>query len=176
MADDVIIEDPGVIVSEHIVTENPTVRDSIAEQLNTALTTSQPLFIVAGVLDLTNFIEVPTYKVNLLDGYEEWTDMNKVTHHDMNAQKLDGTFSLKFHTIEDFETFMIVMKDYKKQNRSYDCSVYAVNMLRTYNVEMFVDFDPPNIMPYFGVKDTDTIEVTVHQRGNQYTRPVVIGN
>ena len=157
-------------MEDTLITADSQTRQSIAQQLNTALNNPSPLFIIAGVLDLTNFIEVPTYKVNLRDGYEEWTDMNKTDHHDINARKAQGTFSVKFETLEQFQTFMIVMKDYKKQNGSYDCSVYCTNILSAINVEMYIDFDPPNVMPYIGSKDYDSIEITVSQRGNQYVR------
>ena len=157
-------------IQEVIITDDSSERLSIAQQLNTALNTSSPLFIIAGVLDLTRFIEVPTYRVNLKDGYDEWTDMNKTDHHDINKQKAEGTFSLKFETLEQFQAFLIVMKTYKKQNGSYDCSVYCTNTLSTINAEMYIDFDPANVMPYIGSKDYDSIEVTVNQRTNQYIR------
>ena len=143
---------------------------SIASDVQAALTTPQRLFIVAGILDLTEHITVPSYQVNLLDGYEEWTDNNKVTHRDIVSQKAQGSFSLKFETLEEYLNFIATMKESKKQNGSYDCTVYCNNTLEAYNIEMFVDFEPANVMPYIGSKDYDAIEVTVTQRGNQYIR------
>ena len=156
---------------EQLVAEDPEEIELIAEQLNTALNVSQPLFIVAGVLDLTTFIQVPTYKVSLKDGYDEWTDNNKVLHRDINAQHAEGSFSIKFETVEQFQTFMIVMRDYKKQNGAYDCSVFCNNTLSVLNTEMFIDFDAANVMPYIGAKDYDAIDITVTQRGNEYVWP-----
>ncbi|MDT3387060.1 MAG: hypothetical protein LIR46_04760, partial [Bacteroidota bacterium] len=103
-------------------------------------------------------------------GYEEWVDCNKVTHRDTHSRKAQGSFNLRFPTLEEYQTFMVVMKDYKKQNGSYDCSVFCNNYLTTINVEMFIDFEPANVMPYIGAKDYDSIDVTVQQRGNQYVR------
>ena len=160
----------GLITDELILLGDSTpARASIESQLQYAQT-PQRLFIVAGVMDLTNYIVVPSYQVNLQDGYEEWTDMNKTDHHDICAKKAKGTFSVKFQTLEEFQTFLIVMKDYKKSNGAYDCSVYCTNQLTTINAEMYIDFDPPNVMPYIGVKDYDSIEITVSQRTNQYIR------
>ena len=154
-----------------IIDDNSTTRQSLAEQLETALTTSQRLFIVNQTMDLTNYIVVPSYKVNLIDGYEEWTDNNKVTHRDIVSQKAQGSFSLQFPTLEEYQAFIIEMKDNKKSNGSYDCTVFCNNTLSCLSaVEMFIDFDPPNIMPYIGAKTVDDIEVTVTQRGNQYVR------
>lgn len=166
MADVILIPDDNIIIAGDSTPE----RRSIAEQLSETLTTSQRLFIVAGVMDLTNLIVVPSYQVNLLDGYEEWTDNNKVTHRDISSQKAQGSFQIKFETLEQYQTFMIVMKDYKKQNGAYDCTVFCNNRLSTYNIEMFIDFEAPNVMPYIGSKDYDPIDITVIQRGNQYVR------
>lgn len=165
MAGETLLLDPG---DQLLTAEELEIRQSIIEQVNTALTTSQPLFIVAGVLDLTEFIQMPTYKVSLKDGYDEWTDNNKVIHHDIHTRRAEGSFSIRFETVEQFQTFMIVMKDYKKQNGSYDCSVFCNNTLSVINTEMFIDFDAANVMPYIGVKDYDAIDVTVQQRGNEY--------
>lgn len=165
-----LIENDQLIEDILIVGNNTPEKQSVMEQLATTLTTSQRLFIVGGVMDLTNFIVVPSYQVNLMDGYEEWTDNNKVTHRDIVSQKAKGSFQLKFETLEQFQTFMIVMKDYKKQNGAYDCIVFCNNMLSTYNTEMFIDFEAANVMPFIGAKDYDPIDVNVEQRSNQYIR------
>ena len=143
---------------------------SIASDVQAALTTPERLFIVGGVLDLTEHITVPSYKVNLLDGYEEWIDNNKVTHRDIVSKKAQGSFSVHFETLEEYLTFIATMKELKKSNGSYDCSVYCNNTLTVYTIEMFVDFEPANVMPFIGAKDYDAIEITVTQRGNQYIR------
>lgn len=166
--DTIDIVDSSMFDDLIIAPQNTETTRSIGQQLATALNTSQRLFIVAGVMDLTNFIQVPSYQVNLQDGYDEWIDNNKTTHRDIVSKKAKGSFEVKFETLEQFQTFILVMKEYKKQNGSYDCTVFCNNTLTTINVEMFIDFDPANVMPYIGAKDYDAIEITVEQRGNQY--------
>lgn len=161
----------GLITDELILLGDSTPeRASIESQLQDAQT-PQRLFIVAGVMDLTNYIVAPSYQVNLADGYEEWTDNNKVTHRDIVARKAKGSFDIRFQTIEEYQTFMIVMKDYKKQNGSYDCTVYCNNLLSAYTTEMYIDFDAADVMPFIGAKDYDPINITVEERANQYIRP-----
>lgn len=140
-----------------------TTMDSVIDSLD-----SSPLFIVNSTMDLTNLIVVPSYKVNLQDGYEEWIDNNKITHRDIVSKKAMGTFSIKFETIDQYQAFMLYMANNKKQNGSYDCSVYLNNMLTSINTEMYIDFEAPDIMPFIGIKDCEAIEITVEQRGNQY--------
>ena len=181
MADDISVgtggvtdlDDISVIALDdisYISITDPVQKESVETQLQRAMTTSQRLFIVAGVMDLTEYITVPSYKVNLIDGYDEWTDNNKVTHRDIVSRKAQGSFSVKFETLEEFQSFILVMKNYKKQNGAYDCTVFCNNALTTINTEMFIDFDAANIMPYIGAKDYDAIELTVSQRTNQYIR------
>ena len=148
---------------------------SIASDVQTAMTTPQRLFIVGGVLDLTEHITVPSYKVNLLDGYEEWTDNNKVTHRDIVSKKAQGSFSVHFEYLEEYLTFIATMKELKKSNGAYDCSVYCNNTLEAYNIEMFVDFEPANVMPFIGAKEYDAIEITVNQRTNMYVPQTMEG-
>ena len=107
-----------------------------------------PLFIVNGTMDLTNLIVVPSYQVNLMDGYEEWTDNNQVTHRDIVSQKAKGSFSVKFETVDQYQAFMTYLKNNKKSNGSWDCTVYLNNRLSSITVEMFIDFEAPNIMPF----------------------------
>ncbi len=138
------------------------------EAMINGLPESSPLFIVNGTMDLTNFIVVPSYQVNLQDGYSEWTDNNKVTHRDIASKKAMGSFSLKFETLDQYRAFVLYMANNKKQNGSYDCTVYFNNTLSTATIEMYVDFELANVMPFVGLKDYEAIEVTVEQRGNQY--------
>lgn len=129
----------------------------------------QSLFIVAGIMDLTNFIKLePGYKVNLEDGYDSWTDSNFTVHRNLAYQKINGTFTLWFETVEQFQTFLVVMNEVRKQDGSYPCTAYCVNKLESYTTDLFVDFDPTNVMPLIETKQYDGLEITVSQRGNLY--------
>lgn len=148
--------------------------DMLTGQAATAMTNvldalnASPLFIINGTMDITSLIVVPSYRVNLEDVYEEWTDSNKLTHRDITAKKAKGNFEMIFQNVDQYQAFMMYLRNNKKQNGSYNCSVYLNNMLEAINTEMYIDFAPENIMPIIGVKEYRNIEVTVEQRGNQY--------
>lgn len=148
--------------------------DMLTGQAATAMTNAldalntSPLFILNGTMDITSLIVVPSYRVNLEDVYEEWTDSNKLTHRDITAKKAKGNFEITFQNVDQYQAFMMHLRNNKKQNGSYDCSVYLNNMLEAINTEMYIDFAPENVMPIIGVKEYKHIEVTVEQRGNQY--------
>ncbi len=142
---------------------------SVETEIQNALTQPHRLFIINGVLDITENIIVPSYRVNLNDKYDEWKDNNKYTHRDITAKKIEGKFELLFNTEEEYFRFMAVTKESKKSNGSYDCSVYCNNTMEVITCEMYIDFEPINIVPYIGLKkDYEKLTVTVEQRGNQY--------
>ena len=142
---------------------------SIAQDVQNALTVPHRLFIINGTLDLTENISVPSYKVNAVYGYEEWTDMNKTIHRDTNSKKVEGTFDMVFQSPEEFLTFLATMKEYRQSNGSYYCSAYCVNDMSVVNADMYVDFEPSDILPYLGeYKEYEKLTVTVKQRGNSY--------
>ena len=156
---------PDELISEEPLVETNTISGLVQQ----ALTEPHSLFIINTILDITENISVPSYKVNLLDGYDEWTDSNKITHRDITHKKVEGTFDMIFLTQESFLSFLAALKLYKKQNGSYDCSVYCVNHMGVINGEMFIDVEPADILPYLGeYKEYEKLTVTVKQRGNQY--------
>lgn len=142
---------------------------SVASDVQNALTEPHSLFIVDGVLDLTGNISVPSYKVNALYGYDEWTDMNKTIHRDANSKRAEGTFDMVFQSPEEFLTFLATMKEYRRSNLTHYCSVYCVNDMEVINAEMYVDYDPSDILPYLGqYKEYEKLTVTIKQRGSTY--------
>lgn len=166
----VVSEDDPVVLepNDTFITMNRS-NTSVSDTVNAALTTPHSLFIVNGTLDLTGNISVPTYKVNLLNKYEEWTDNNKVDHRDIHSKKIEGNFELVFFSPEEYYTLMATLKNGEKSSGAIDCSVYCNNTMEVYNVEMFVDTEPSNIVPYLGqYKEYERLTVEVKQRGAVY--------
>lgn len=150
-----------------LITENPTVINKI----NAAFSMEpQRLFIVAGMMDLTSFIEVPSYQVNLREGYNGWTDSNFTEHRDKAYEKVAGSFRIRFETVDQFQAFMVVMDNNKNDDGSIDCTVFLNNKLTTITTALFVDFEAANIMPLIETGQFDGIDITVVQRGNNYVR------
>lgn len=142
---------------------------SVETEIQNALTQPHRLYIINGILDITENIVLPRYKVNLIDKFDEWVDNNKITHRDIFAKKVEGNFELLFHTKEEYFRFMAVTKESKKSNGSYDCSVYCNNIMEVITCEMYMDFEVINVVPYIGLtKDYEKLSVDVSQRGNQY--------
>ena len=146
-----------------------TYSNTLQPYIDAALTTPHRLFIIAGDLDLTENISVPSYKVNLVDKYDEWTDNNKVDHHDIHSRKIEGTFDLVFHAPEEYFALMAALKVHKNSRGAYDCSVYCNNDMAVYTVEMFIETEPADIVPFLGqYKEYEKLTVNVKQRTNLY--------
>lgn len=120
-------------------------------------------------LDLTNFIVVPTYKVNNKSVYEEWTDGNLITHRDEMRKRVEGSFTLMFTNISDLENFLDFYNDVMNSSSRIDCgSIHAyVYMNNEHNYalkEIYMEFELTDDMPFYGVKELDGIEVTIKER------------
>lgn len=116
-------------------------------------------------LDVTSNITVPNYKVSNVRQYESWEDNNSTIHKQLLCRKVKGTFTLKFFTIEDYEYFNNFIEANTKEDGSIPATIYCNDTLTTKEVDLFVEYDQNNVMPFIGFKDYDGFEVTVEERG-----------
>lgn len=116
-------------------------------------------------LDLTKFIEVPTYKVSRKKGYDSWQDSNWTTHQEIVYRKLTGSFTLRFFEVKDLESFLDFVFSAEEQDGSVLCNVYDNNSRTLMRDKyMFIDFDIPNDVPFYNLKEHDGYEITVTER------------
>ena len=113
--------------------------------------------------DLTNYIVVPTYKVNDKTEYTEWTDGDLIIHHDELRKRLEGTFTLLFNNIDEYQNFLSIYNN-RLQDGYISAYVYD-NMTRTTRLaNVYLDFELANEMPFMGIKEIDGIEITLKER------------
>lgn len=130
--------------------------------------TSQRLFVLGtgnNTLDITEFIQVPTYKVDESPLGDSWQDSNWYSHNDIVRYKAKGTFTVWFDDISDYEAFT----DFIETNRTNDgfvtCGIY-INKKHTFrsNVELQIQWEPQNDLPLYGMKQHDGYEITIEER------------
>lgn len=124
------------------------------------------LFKIVGdndMLDLTNFITVPSYKVNNKPLYTEWTDGDLVLHRDIQRYYLEGSFTLLFTNSDDYISFLNYYKEALTDGH-IQAYVYSNNDHETKLTHVFMDFELADEMPFMGIKDIDGIEVTIKER------------
>lgn len=122
------------------------------------------LFNIAGK-DFTTFITVPSYLVNQDGEYIEWTDGNYKKHRYLTRSKVSGSFTMLFNNVNDYYNFLNTINE-KKTAGGYipGCIVYCNNIMRTENVDLFIDFSSADIIPVIGTNDNEGFEVTIEEK------------
>ena len=117
------------------------------------------------MMDLTEHIVVPSYKVNNKPMYVEWSDGDHIMHRDVQRYFLEGTFTLFFNDTTEYTSFLdfyngAVVDGYVQ------AYVYGNNNHTLKLTNVFMDFhdDLADEMPFMGVKEIDGIEVTIRER------------
>lgn len=122
------------------------------------------LFDINGT-DYTTFIQAPTYKVNAMEVYEEWTDGNKVNHREVVRQRVQGTFTMIFDNQVDYLAFMQVIDAYKViGDGSVLGTFYLNNKNTTIQTKVYFNIEPANTLPFLGVKSCEGVQVTIEER------------
>ena len=121
------------------------------------------LFMI-GDDDFTNFITVPSYKVNYGPVYNTWTDANYKQHRDILRYKVQGSFKLLFDTEEDLNRFLDDVYNFEDiTTGTVPIKVYVNNLSNQQEIDAFISFAMANEKPYFGVKQHDGFEVKVEE-------------
>lgn len=132
---------------------------------------SSPLFKI-GSVDYTQNITVPSFKVNMLPQYTEWTDANYTLHRTLKRYVVKGTFTMRFNSKEEYEAFIKNYKQYTmndietkgSRDGSTYVTIYANNLMGTKQTYVYIDIDPKNSIPVMGTSKDEGIEVTVTER------------
>jgi len=115
--------------------------------------------------DLTQYIPMPTYNVNAVEEYREWTDEAYTTHRRLLSSKAQGDFTLKFHSVEEYASFMTFF------NTNMDSDTGAINadvfLMYPYHtrlgIDIFMTFAPQDDLPYLAEGKGQGFKVTVKQ-------------
>lgn len=120
------------------------------------------LFNINGT-DLTRFIMVPSYKVNEFNIGEEWTDANESDHRDIVRTRVQGSFTLKFHTEDEYWDFMDLVNNNKTSGDYLLVTLFLNNKNKVVSKNIFIDFEAANTLPYFGIKEYSGFDVTIKE-------------
>ncbi len=124
------------------------------------------LFII-NETDFTQFIEVPSYRVNEVDISDDWKDGNYVMHKNIVRSQIKGSFSVKFTNIADFDNFFTVINENKIATGDHSgavlTSVYVNNKNEVKSAYLFITADPANTKPLFAAPSYDGFEVTIEE-------------
>lgn len=82
------------------------------------------------------------YKVQTDPVYTEWEDANRRIHRCVERMRTEGTFTMFFKTLTDYETFCLTMANNRKNDFSYPCVVYDNNSNTQVSSDFFVTYTP----------------------------------
>lgn len=119
--------------------------------------------LIIGSNDYTNFITVPSYAVNNIPEYNEWTDANYSRHRIFKRNKIQGRFTLMFTDKKDYEKFRDDVRDHTKRDGTIEMHLYVNNEDTMAFRKYIMDFAPEDQMPYMGIKPVDGFDVTVEE-------------
>lgn len=116
-------------------------------------------------LDLTRSIPMKTYQVNVEENNEEWTDSNYTKHFRLLAEKVTGTFKLKFKSIADYANFMTFLSTNKDSSSGLiKADVFCMYPYTTKsNINVKLTFNPVDDLPMIADGQADGFQVTIEE-------------
>ena len=120
---------------------------------------------VSKVFNLSRFIPMGTYEVNVSEEFEEWTDSNYDIHRKLLRNRVEGSFGLKFSDITDYERFLTVLSLAKTATgQNYiEMDAFATNMGTRYTKKFYYQFKPKNDLPYMAEGKNDAFTFTIKE-------------
>lgn len=128
---------------------------------------SHPLFKTANV-DWTQYITVPSYAVNLVPIYDEWTDAARTLHRNVVCYKLEGNFTVRVPNLQEYYALMddLYASEYNNSGYYLVKGVYS-NNTQSYieNVYLFIDLEElQNEEPILGLSEQEGFTVNIKER------------
>ena len=119
----------------------------------------------SATFDLTKNIPVPEYNVNAVEEYEEWTDSAYTTHRRLLSSKAQGDFTLKFHSLAEYESFMTFFNaNMDEDTGAINADVFLMYPYETRQaIDVFLTFAPQDDIPYLAEGKGKGFKVNVMQ-------------
>ena len=119
----------------------------------------------SATFDLTKHIPVPDYNVNAVEEYEEWTDSAYTTHRRLLSSKAQGDFTLKFHSLAEYESFMTFFNaNMDEDTGAINADVFLMYPYETRQaIDVFLTFAPQDDIPYLAEGKGKGFKVNVMQ-------------
>ena len=130
--------------------------------------TAQNLLVLGtgnNTYNVTPFIMAPTYKVDDSPLGDSWQDSNWLSHTEVVRYKAKGSCTVWFDDPNDFEAFSSFIETNKGADEFIKATLY-LNKKRAQksNIDIMIQWEPVNDLPFYGVKQHDGYELTIEER------------
>lgn len=157
-----VMKGSGTITIEGEVDDGSLIPDlTIADEHSLCLVLSDSGDIV---LDLTEWIEVPTWECNSEAVYNDWTDANYMNHRDVVRRRITGSFSVKPPSAAAQVYMIEKIRDNINENTDIiKLRVYINNRHETKAISAFLDFSFKDDLPYAGTGKAEGIDISFEE-------------
>lgn len=114
--------------------------------------------------DYTQFITVPSYKVNREKEEVEWVDVTKTKHKEIVRTRVVGDFSMWFDDIDDLYRFLDDIENNTTTGNFIHAFVYEQKRRELVESDFFINFTLINDKPFFKVKSHSPFTVSIEER------------
>lgn len=120
---------------------------------------------ITKIYNLSRHIPMGSYNVNVMEEFEEWTDSNYDIHRKLLRNRVEGTFDLKFKSVEEYEGFLNVLTAAKATTgQNYiEMDAFCTNRGATYNKKFYYEFEPKNDLPQMADSKNEAFTVTIKE-------------
>lgn len=116
-------------------------------------------------LDVTPFIVLNTYDVSSQPVFKNWNDGNGHERRAVKRRRLEGSFNVKFFNLSDYQSFLAAIEGQRVEGFDYISVKAYDNKSRTVKtVNVYLDYEPPEIEPSIGWSFNEEIEINVKER------------
>lgn len=121
------------------------------------------MFAINGT-NYSNRVVGTGYAVQTNDEYNSWKDANGKDHDSIYRTRVEGKFSMKFLSIEEYNTFLDTLALAKRNDRTYPIQVYDNKKHQTVSIDAFIDFTPSRYRMPNWADNMEQIEVTIREQ------------
>lgn len=89
--------------------------------------------------DLSAFADIQNYDVNKVDVFQEWTDGNWINHRDIVRTRIQGTVTLGFKTVTDWNAFVSLLNANRDEAGYFAVTVWVNNTATSETINAFLD-------------------------------------
>lgn len=120
---------------------------------------------ITKIYNLSRHIPMGSYNVNILEEFEEWTDSNYDIHRKLLRNRVEGTFDLKFKSVEEYEGFLNVLTAAKATTgQNYiEMDAFCTNRGAIYNKKFYYEFEPKNDLPQMTDSKNESFTFTIKE-------------
>lgn len=83
-----------------------------------------------------------TYQINIVDTYTSWIDATGTTHRKLDRSKVSGSVDLIFKNMEEYQSFILHLRNNTNIDGSVLMSVRPNNVTRDMGIYAFYSMDP----------------------------------